>query len=77
MKISNFVTVSTLGSVYTVARNCKYFDLLKEFLSITNFANNFNNEVKHSTCHSIITKGTPVSSKAGRLPANKLIIAKK
>lgn len=74
--------LSTLGtpnffnnSLSTIATQCKYYDLIKQFPTITHFSNNPNN-IKHNTCHIIQTQGQPVSSKTRRLSPDKLQTAK-
>jgi len=65
-------TIST-SSINTLHTNCKYFDLLKQFPSITKLTNTSDIQTtKHNTTHITLTKGQPISSKARRLPVDKL-----
>lgn len=69
-------SIFTKSSICTLASNCKYYDLLAQYPSITKFTNISNNTTKHNTTHVIETKGLPLSAKARRLPPDKLKIAK-
>lgn len=74
--------LSTLGtphffnnSLSTIATQCKYYDLIKQFPTMTHFSNSTNN-IKHNTCHIIQTHGQPVYTETRRLSPEKLQIAK-
>lgn len=54
-----------------MSQNCKQFDILKQFPSITKYSNAAT-PVKHNTAHIILPQGQPVSSNSRRLPPDKL-----
>lgn len=67
--------LSSSDSVSTIDKNCKYFKLLEEYSAITKLSKT-DSYIPHQTTHIIPTDGPPVVSKARRLPADKLTIAK-
>lgn len=72
---SGSLGLTHLQSVCTLSPKCKYFDLLKQYPNITKFSS-LPIDIKHNTVHTILTKGPPVTTRARRLPPDKLKIAK-
>lgn len=80
-KTTNLASVGTVLScsvpcITTVAQNCKYRNLLKQFHEITRELLVNNDTTPHSVVHHIVTQGLPVAEKTRRLSPEKLVIAK-
>lgn len=67
--------LSEKDSINTISSSCKYYDILKQFPSLTQFSTTTGN-LSHHTSHVILTEGPPVASKVRRLPPDKLQVAK-
>lgn len=78
LSVKGSTVVSKVGSVYTVNPKSKFYDLLKQFATLTTpNSNHLITTPLHCTNHFIETRGPPVFAKARRLSPEKLQIAKR